>query len=161
MLGAPKESVLGVFDSAAEKAVARHLFALVREEYLRGVVPHPVVAGHEADFAVQLGPESLSDQGLMVIEYDGLGVRRPRGLAAKQRKYSRLRRNGIYVRWVTETGKEHLRNACTSEYDPPSFVRRVRVCEAGHEHTDVVISPDGSGQEEQTIPSTQCPQCDE
>lgn len=161
MFGAPKESALGAFDSQSEQEVARQLFALVREEYLRGVLAHPVVAGHEADFAVQLGPESLEDRAVMILEYDGLGISRPGGLSVKRRKYARLQRSGLYVRWVTETGREHLRKACTGEYDSPSFVRRVRVCEAGHEQADVVISTERSGEVEQLISSTKCPQCDE
>lgn len=163
MFGAPTASVLGAFDSASEEEAARTLFALAREGYLRGVVAHPVVAGCESDFGVQLGPESFHDQALMLIEYDGLGLDRPSGLSEKQSRYARLRHNGLYVRWATETGASHLQSLFTKGYEPPHFVRRIRICEAGHEHTDVVIAPESSGSDEieQFISSSQCPTCNE
>ncbi len=163
MFGAPKSGVLGAFDSKSEQEVARVLFALVREEYLRGVVGHPVVAGAESDFGVQLGPQSVEDQALMLVEYDGLGLSRPSGLGPKLKRYARLRRNGVYVRWATSTEKSHVRSLFTSDYRAPHFVRRIRVCDAGHEQTDVVIAPEKRGQSEieQFISSSQCQTCNE
>lgn len=160
MLGAPKESVLGSFDSKEEQSVARALFRFVREDYLRGVVPHPIVAGCEADFAVQIGPNGLEDQAVMFLEYDGLGMRRPRGLSAKQRKYARLRRNGLYVRWATSTDTEQLKTIFTAAYEPPHFVKRIRVCENGHEQVDIVIG-EGTSEDEvlQNISRSKCDQC--
>jgi hypothetical protein len=164
MFGTPKEHVLGAFDSEEELQVAERLIALSREELVAGLLPHPIVSGCTADFLIQFGAQGLSEGELMILEYDGLGRRRPEGLGQKRRSYGRLRRNGIYVRWLTSPDERAVRRACTGDYEPPNFARRIDICDRGHHQESVVIADTGDeelGSFERSISSSKCPKCNE
>lgn len=146
MFGSSVEHIRGAFDSKEEMSVAKTIIEMQREKYVSGVLPHPKVSGVTADFLVQLGPET-SDQGqLVLVEYDGLGINRPRGLGKKRQRYLRLSRNGLPARWLTDPSREAVKELIT-DYSPPHFAIRKDVCECGKTEIHVVIAPEISAGE--------------
>lgn len=141
MFGSSVEHVRGVFDSEEEKEVARILIEMRRERYVSGILPHPKVAGVTADFLVQLGPETENSGEIVLLEYDGLGIDRPRGLETKRQRYRRLSREGLPARWLIDPSREAIKEALVN-YSPPHFALRRDVCECGDVESHVVIAPE-------------------
>lgn len=141
MFGSSVDHIRGTFDSEEESRVAKILVEMRRERYLNGILPHPVVGGVTADFMIQLGPEagSLNEGQMVVIEYDGLGIDRPKGLQQKRQRYRRLSRHGLPSRWLTEPTREAVKEVIL-DYSPPRFVVRQDVCECGNVEKHIVIT---------------------
>lgn len=156
MFGSPVDHIRGSFDSEEESRVAKILIEMRREQYLKGILPHPKVGGVTADFLIQLGPETENEGQMVILEYDGLRADRPEGLAKKRQRYRRLSRHGIPARWLTEPTREAIEEMIT-DYSPPHFAIRKDVCGCGKVEKHVVIAPDKTaGEFERHVTCVDC-----
>jgi hypothetical protein len=159
MFGSSVDHIRGKFDSFEETKVAEILIKMRREKYLKGFLPHPKVAGVTADFLIQLGPESDNEGELILVEYDGLGIDRPKGLSAKRRRYRNLSKHGFSARWLTEPTREAIEELIL-DYTHPRFAIRKDVCDdCGDVEGHLVIAGEDSSGE--LIRRVTCDSCAE
>lgn len=115
------------FDSKEEARVAEELQALTHERLLRGVWPHPSLAGFDIDFLILTGQEHDTPGQVIVVEYDGLGTQRRHTLEPKIARLADLATYGIETRWLVDPTPEGVRQLVTNYVDPP-LVRVIRIC---------------------------------
>jgi hypothetical protein len=115
------------YDSKQEAAVASHFETLITERLVGGYVIHPHVAGFHADFLVALGTQSDHPGRLVVVEYDGLGLKRLRDLQHKVLRYAELAAFGFEQAWITSPTLDAVKAALESP-GPPRLVRKTSSC---------------------------------
>ena len=121
-----------IYDSLSESVVAKHLFDLQGEGVITGFLEHVLLAGMNVDFLVRTGINGPSGRvgSLIGIEYDGMGISRPRSLAPKLERFSHTALYGVPVHWLHDNSYEGVR-ACILDYTPPPFITKKRVCPCG------------------------------
>ena len=127
-------------DSAAEARVFRHLLDLQAEGVLAGLITHPKVAGMNGDFLVQFGPKGPPGMlhEILLIEYDGMGIYRPRSVEPKLRRHAELEILGLRCRWLHLDTYAGLRDLLF-HYNPPPLVTKRLVCPCGRESDTLVV----------------------
>lgn len=127
-------------DSKAEARVHGHLLDLTHEGVLAGVLCHPRIAGTDGDFIVQFGPKAPAGllHRLLLVEYDGMGIHRPRSVESKLARHAELEILGLHTRWLHDDSFAGV-HAMLTDYTPPPLVTKRLVCPCGREHGAVVV----------------------
>lgn len=117
-----------------------HLLDLTHEGVLAGVLSHPKIAGTNGDFLVQFGPAGPAGylHHIVLIEYDGMGIYRPRSVEPKLQRHAEMEILGLHTRWLHDDSYAGVLAVLTN-YTPPPLVTKRLVCACGNEHGSVVV----------------------